>query len=340
MTDARSALIGRLRTLGKPVRARRARFGPGSAAADGNVQGPRTVNPIVPPRTVARRALLALVAIMSFLACLSVAAVSLVTERAQDWERQIADEVTIQIKPAEDGSTDSLVARAVEVALQAPGVRAAVPLSEADSARLLEPWLGNDFDRAELPVPRLISVAVSPEADLTSLARKLREEVAGASLDDHGLWLKRLSAMANVMTMLGIFILLLVMTATALCVVFATRGAMAGSRDVIEVLHFIGAEDTYVAREYERHFLLLGLKGAGIGGAAAILLFLVTAFLAQAQGPTPEEAQLRSLFGSLSIGTWGYLGSLVTVVVTAVIIALTARWTVTRTLKELEQTGA
>lgn len=308
-----------------------------SAEPPGQPAGrPRTANPIVPPRSVARRALLALVAIMGFLACLAVAAVSVVAERAQSWERQIAEEVTIQIRPAEDGATDAAVARAVEVALQMPGVKAAEPLSEADAAALLEPWLGRGFDRSELPVPRLVAVQVAEGADLAALGRRLREEVPGASLDDHGLWLERLSAMANVMVLLGAVVLGLVFVATALCVVFATRGAMAGSRDVIEVLHFVGAEDRYVAREFQRHFLLLGLKGAGIGGAAAVALFLLVGLVARSQGPTPEEAQLRSLFGGLVVGPPGYVGAAVTVFAIALLIAVTARWTVTRTLKELD----
>ena len=79
------------------------------------------------------------------------------------------------------------------------------------------------------------------------------------------------------MTLVGMVVLGLVFAATALCVVFATRGAMAGNRIVIEVLHFVGAEDSYIAREFQRHFLLLGLKGASIGGAIAVGLFLPSA---------------------------------------------------------------
>jgi cell division transport system permease protein len=134
--------------------------------------------------------------------------------------------------------------------------------------------------------------------------------------------------MARVMTLVGMVVLGLVFAATALCVVFATRGAMAGNRIVIEVLHFVGAEDSYVAREFQRHFLLLGLKGASIGGAIAAGLFLAVGFLGRLEGPTPEEAQLRSLFGGISVGWNGYVG--------AVIIATTARMTVRRTLRELD----
>ena len=303
---------------------------------EGRPNPPRTPNPIVSPKSVARRALLSLVAIMSFLACLAVAAVSIVSDRAESWRQQIASEVTIQIKPTEGLDMQEAVARAVDVAMQVPGVRSAQALSEADAAALLEPWLGSNFDAAELPVPRLVAVRLDEQADLTALARRVGEAVPAATLDDHGQWMERLSAMANVMTVMGMLVLTLVFVATALCVVFATRGAMAGNRDVIEVLHFVGAEDSYVARQFQRHFLLLGLKGAGIGGLLASVLFASVGLLARWQGSTPEEAQLRSLFGGMVVGPTGYLGAAITVVALAVIIAATAGLTVRRTLTELD----
>src|SRR5687767_3200400 len=102
-----------------------------ATGAEGRPAPPRVPNPIVPPRTVARRTLLTLVAIMSFLACLSVAAVSIVADRAEGWQRQIADEVTIQVKPEDGVDMETAVARAVEVAMQVPGVTAANPLDES-----------------------------------------------------------------------------------------------------------------------------------------------------------------------------------------------------------------
>ena len=308
-----------------------------ATGVEGRPGPPRSPNPIVPPRSVARRTLLTLVAIMSFLACLSVAAVSVIASRAQAWQQEIADEVTIQIKPSDTASeTEGAVSRAVDIAMQAPGVRSATPIPESEANALLEPWLGSGFDASELPIPRLIAVRTTGATDLGALARRLKEEVPGASLDDHSQWLQRLSAMARMVTLLGVLILGLVFTATALCVVFATRGAMAGNRTVIEVLHFVGAADSYIAREFQRHFLLLGLKGAGMGGVGAAVLFLAMNLLARVEGPAPEEAHLRSLFGGLAVGATGYIGSAITVIALALIIALTARLTVRRTLTELD----
>jgi cell division transport system permease protein len=273
---------------------------------------------------------------MSFLSCLSVAAVAVVADRAEGWQRQIADEVTIQIKPNDTLDLDDTAARAAEIAMQVPGVTSATVLDAAESTALLQPWLGTDFDAAELPIPRLVAVRVADNADLAALSRRLKQEIPTVSVDDHGLWLKRLSAMARVMTLVGMVVLGLVFAATALCVVFATRGAMAGNRIVIEVLHFVGAEDSYIAREFQRHFLLLGLKGASMGGAIAIGLFFALSFLGRLEGPTPEEAQLRSLFGGVSVGMNAYVGAIITVLALGLIIAATARMTVRRTLRELD----
>jgi cell division transport system permease protein len=348
MTEQLSSAHEAPRAPGRATRHRRARRKSGvkipatelvgqiSVGAGGRPGRPNAPNPIVPPRTVARRTLLALVAIMSFLACLSVAAVAVVADRAEGWQRQIADEITIQIKPTDDMDVDATVARAVDIATQVPGVVSATAISKAESTALLEPWLGSDFDIGDLPIPRLVAVQIADDADLAALAARLRQEIPTASLDDHGQWLQRLSAMARVMTLVGLVVLGLVFAATALCVVFATRGAMAGNRNVIEVLHFVGAEDSYVAREFQRHFLLLGLKGASIGGGIAVGLFLLTSLFGRLEGPTPEEAQLRSLFGGVTVGLNGYAGSVVTVLALGVIIAVTARLTVRRTLKEID----
>ena len=221
--------------------------------------------------------------------------------------------------------------------MQVPGITSATALDKEQSTALLKPWLGSDFDISDLPIPRLIAVRVDDErrsADARPPAAS--EEVPTASLDDHGEWLQRLSAMSHVMTAVGLVVLGLVFAATALCVVFATRGAMAGNRIVIEVLHFVGAEDSYIAREFQRHFLLLGLKGAGIGGGIAMGLFFIVSFLGRLEGPTPEEAQLRSLFGGVAVGLNGYVGAAVTVLALAIIIAVTARLTVRRTLRDLD----
>jgi len=52
----------------------------------------------------------------------------------------------------------------------------------------------------------------------------------------------------------GVGILTLVIIATIISVSFATRGAMAANRPIVEVLHFVGAGDRYIANRFLRHF--------------------------------------------------------------------------------------
>jgi cell division transport system permease protein len=130
-----------------------------------------------------------------------------------------------------------------------------------------------------------------------------------------------------------VLILALVLAAMVLSVVFATRGAMAANRPVVEVLHFIGARDGFIASEFQRHFLMLGLKGGAIGGGAAMLLFAIGGFVTARLVATAGGDQLTSLFGTFAIGIEGYAMILVQVLIAAAVTAVTSRQTVNRTLE-------
>jgi len=134
----------------------------------------------------------------------------------------------------------------------------------------------------------------------------------------------------------GIAVLALVLAATVLSVTFATRGAMATNRPIVKVLHYVGATDSFIAGQFQRHFLLLGFKGGAIGGGAAILLFgVVEAANAWLFG-TPGGDEVAALFGNLSAGVAGYLAILLQIVFMALVTALASRHTVNRTLKTID----
>ena len=293
--------------------------------------------PIVPPQSVAGSALLLVVAIMSFLACLTVGAVTLIRDAAESWQVDVAREMTIQVKPIDGIALEGEIAKALAVARAAPGVASAELVGGAETRRLLEPWLGTGLDLADLPIPRLITVAFSDpsQADLDALRAVLARDVKGAALDDHRVWVGRLRTMASTMVAVGVAVLVLVLTAMVLSVVFATRGAMAGNRDVIEVLHFVGAEDGFIASEFQRHFLLLGLKGGIAGGVLAMICFVIGGLITRDSAGGAAAAQLEAMFGGLSVGFGGYIGAVSVVFVIAILTALTSRFTVRRYLAGL-----
>lgn len=298
---------------------------------------PKMESPIVPHQSIGGRALVAVVAIMTFLASLTTGAVMLVRANAADWQIEVLREVTIQIRPAEGRDPDAAVAAAAGIARGFSGVSDVRPYSKEESGRLLEPWLGSGLSLDELPVPRVIVVKLASGAqiDLPALRKTLAEKIPGASLDDHRGWIGRMRAMTDFVVIGGIMVLGLVIAVTILCVNFATRGAMAANRPVIEVLHFVGAQDRFIAGQFQRHFLWLGLKGGAIGGAAAVLLFaLIAPVEALIRGNAGAE-QFTALFGSITLGFSGYLAILAQIVVIAAVASEASRRTVNQTIASI-----
>ncbi len=299
---------------------------------------PRAPTSIVPRNSIAGRALVAVVAIMTFLASLTTGAVMLVLASAAEWQSDVAREMTIQIRPEPGRDLDAEVKLAAEIARATPGIAAVRPYTAAESASLLEPWLGSGLSLDALPVPRLVvlRVAAGARPDLAALRAALNAKIAGASVDDHRGWIGRMRAMAGAAIAGGIAILALVLVATVLSVAFATRGAMATNRPIIEVLHFIGAKDSFIAGQFQGHFLILGLQGGAIGGGAALLALALAGLFGDQFLGTAAEAQTAALFGTFSIGLAGYAAVLGQIVLVAAVTAGTSRQVVSQTLATIE----
>jgi cell division transport system permease protein len=299
---------------------------------------PRFENPIVPDNTIGGRALIAVIAIMTFLASLTTGAVILVHAAAGDWQSEVAREVTIQVRVASGRDIEADVQRAADIARKIPGVGDVRAYSRDESARLLEPWLGAGLKLDDLPVPRIVVVRLDtePAPDLAELRRRLTAEVPSASLDDHRNFVERMRAMSNAALFGGLAILALMLLATVLSVVFATRGAMVANRNVIEVLHFIGAKNGFIAGHFQRRFLRLGLQGGAIGGGTALFLFAIAELASRWLLGAAATQQFMALFGTFSIGLVGYIAVVVQVIMIALVAAFSSRATVNRTLETIQ----
>jgi cell division transport system permease protein len=297
----------------------------------------RFETPIVPRATISARALIAIIAIMTFLASLTTGVVMLVRAAANEWQADVAREFTIQIRPVAGHDIEMEVVKAAVIARASAGIAEVRPYSKEETTRLLEPWLGSGLQIDDLPVPRLIVVRITPGAapDLALLRQTLAEQIPGVSLDDHRGFVDRMRAMTRAVVVLGIGVLLLVLAATVLSLAFATRAAIATNRPVIEVLHLIGAKDSFIARHFQQHFLRLGLEGGLIGSGSAIALFALAELAGGWFGSGPAGEQLSALFGTASIGVPGYLAMLAQAGVIACVTAATSRYMVSRTIETI-----
>lgn len=300
-------------------------------------RGSRYETPIVPKNSIAGAALTAVVAIMTFLASLTTGAVMLVLASAAGWQSEVAREMTIQIRPAPGRDLDAEMRKAADIARATPGIAEARPYSKEESARLLEPWLGAGLSLDALPVPRIIVVRASAgeRPDIGALRTALTQQIAGVSLDDHRGWIDRMRAMATTAVAGGLLILSLVLAATVLSVTFATRGAMAANRPIVEVLFLIGAKNRYIASQFQSHFLLLGLRGGALGGGAAVAMLALAGFLGDWFLGTASADQTAALFGTFSIGLAGYAAVIGQIVLVALVTAGTSRYVVNQTLARI-----
>ncbi len=291
--------------------------------------------PLVPAETVAGKALAIVIAIMTFLAALTAGFAIVLAGASHEWRGEVGLEMTIQILPRASRDIEADVAKAAQIAAAFPGVAEARAFTRKESEDLLAPWLGAGLDLGQLPVPRLIVVRRDPKKplDAAGLRAALDAALPDAVLDDHGAWMQRLGTMAQVVVGAAAAIFLLVFVAMALAVGFATRGAMAGNREIIEALHFVGAADGFIARQFQFHFLRLGLRGGAAGGGAAVALFLLLGLLSRQWTASAGGEQAEALFGSFSLG-WTGLAAIVAISLAAALIAgLMSRAIVFRALR-------
>lgn len=308
----------------------------GSVLPDENL--PRFETPIVPKSTIAGRALVAIVAIMTFLASVTTGAVVLVRATASDWQSEVAREVTVQVRPVSNRDLEADVTAAAETVRRFPGVADVRIYSKEESTRLLEPWLGSGLRLDDLPVPRIVVVRITADVtlDLRRLRQLLAAQVPSASVDDHRGFIDRMRAMARAAFLGGLAVLGLVLAATILTVTFATRGAIATNRTVVEVLHLIGARNDFIAQHFQRRFLGLGLQGGVIGGGCAMVLFGLMDLASQRFLASTAGDQFAALFGNFSIGVFGYIAVLGQVALITLVTAISSRRAVNRTLESIE----
>lgn len=302
----------------------------------------RPMAPIVPPLNVSGHALMVVIAIMSFLCAITLGAVTMVQEKAEAWQGDVSREITIQIKPTNNIDIEATLLEVRDLALSFQGTLTAQIVDLSSTARLLEPWLGEGFDMDELPVPRLVIVTIDETAppDFSAMRQALAESTPSASLDDHRAWADRLISMARITVFVGVGILALMFATTMLTVIFATRGAMAGNRHIVEVLHFVGAETSFIAAEFQKRFLMIGLKGAAVGGGVATLAFLLLGAWQSNSLATAVNDQVTALFGRFALSSAGYFGIIGVVVLIAGMTAFTTRLTVVRTIREIDRQRA
>jgi cell division transport system permease protein len=266
-----------------------------------------------------------LIAPMVFLSAVALAGAFILNGLIGRWDRDVSGTLTVEIAAAPGEASAAIeptrqrVEQVIRILDGTPGIASARALSQEQLIALMAPWLGTSDVLKDLPLPALIDVTVKEDADLDidALAVKISKSVPGASLDDHRRWLDRLIGLSRSIEWLAIGIVTLIGLVTATTVYYATRTGMEIHREVIEVLHVIGAPDAYIAGQFAHRAFILGLKGGIVG-----LILTLPILGAIAYGAHKMQG---GFLADLSLPLIGVIAVLILPVVSALLAMLTAR---------------
>jgi cell division transport system permease protein len=284
--------------------------------------------PLLPEAGAGGAPLTAAIGVMSFLAALALAALLAIFAAADAWTSELKSGITIQIKGPDAVSIKAAADATLAVLQSTDGIEDARALTPEETARLLEPWLGKGNVGAYLNVPALIEARAAPELqrDLSGLKARVSAAAPTAVFDDHSAWRDRLSAAAWSGQALAVAVFVLILGGAAAVSAFAARAGLAANREVISILHLVGATDAFIANEVQRRFLILALRGSIAGVLLAALALGLAGFaLKAAGGPGDFVPGLKA-----GPGLWSAM--LVVPLSLCLATAVTARLTVLGTL--------
>lgn len=286
--------------------------------------------PLLPEAGAGGAPLTAVIAVISFLAVLAMAAVLIINQAASAWTSELRSEITIQVKGADAEEISNGVDAVMRILDGTQGVLEATVKSPEENAALLEPWLGKGNAAAFLNIPAIIEVKAGPNlrANLDLLRNQLTAAAPNATLDDHAGWHDRLATAARSGQALALGVFLLVMGAACAISVFAARAGLAANHEIVSVLHLVGATDEFIAAEVQRRFFILGLRGALLGLLIALGALSLAGFALHA------GVGAGSFLPEFTLGGWLALWLLTVPIATCFVTALTARLTVLNTLSK------
>ena len=293
--------------------------------------------PIVPPGSVTGSSLTLVIAIMSFLAALTAGGVYVIFNAANVWTNKISAEITVQIQQRAGDSGDEKSTEITRFISDQNGVKRVTPFTREQSLKLVEPWIGKSEVLKSFAIPRLIAVEIDRDnpPDISTLKKVLEAKYPGALLDDHGHWRHEIRRLTRLLELAGVGMLFLMATATAAVIIAAATSSLASNREIVSVLNFVGAEEKFIARQFEAHFLKVGIKAGIVGAGLAAIVFFCLPYLTEGvSSSVTSQAEICRLVGAGTLDPYGYIVLLIVVIAVAAICKMTSRYGVRRILNQ------
>ena len=219
-----------------------------------------------------------MIAVVTALAMLGLAAAIALTPAANALSGQIAGRATIQLIDGDPIVRREHVRAVREMVHDAPYVAAVRTVPEAELQAMAAQWLGDGVRDTGIPLPALIDVDLLETERGSGLAR-LRADVANivptARVIAHADWLGPVAGLMRSVGMIAALGAALLVIIAAAVSVIAARAALASQRATIDVLNLVGATDVQITRLFQRQIARDAVIGAVIGATVGLAISII-----------------------------------------------------------------
>ena len=270
-----------------------------------------------------------LMAIMVFLSILSISGFNMFNKVLSEWEHTAKGTITIQIPNSDGLAEDNKINYILKKINDIENVKTATLIKENEIRRLLEPWIGNNFDTNNLPLPIMIDVDVNKNYKLVinDINEALSDIIPDIRIDSHREWFTKLIELTNGFKRLSLIVVFIINFSLILIIIHTTFASIAEFNSSIAILHMLGANDYYIASQFSKRTFLSAINGSIIGFLIGLLTISILGWL----GKNVESGFLPKI--ELGLDFWLSIPSIA--IISSLIASLTSFLIVIKNLKKL-----
>lgn len=224
-----------------------------------------------------------IISFMVFLTALFLAAGITLNTAITESRAAYGTSFTVEV-PYQSAKMEDAVKRALDIVQATEGVKSATLLERAELKKLVAPWLGEGAALDMLPMPAIIEARVERNwqgrVDMNALRSRLEAVTKNTVVDDNKQWIENFARFTRTIQWIAYSLAMLLVVTTTGIIVLTARTALKLHQRTVELLHFIGARDGYIARQFQINAFYLALRGATAGTIVAALTFGLIGWLA------------------------------------------------------------
>lgn len=274
-------------------------------------------------------------AFMVFLASITFATAMIGNDLTSDWNKRMSNNITIQVLPDiknknPNKEIEDRIKNITLILKQTPGIKSSHAMTLNETTELLKPWLGEiGKNKLDIPLPRIITVETSDVIPLN--IRALTEEIKNYSnlitIETYESWMNEFSkTISALQTLLGLIIILILST-TAITIAYATKSGLIANKNVIEIMHMVGAHNKYISKHFSNQMMELSIYGGIVGYIiACITITIIKTFAGNIDG---------GIISNFNFSSNIYWYILLIPLIAGIISKITAVITVNKTLNKM-----